>query len=140
MADINYNKLEKALMRLQERYSDYQRHKAHLEGYLLESVKESCIQRFEICVDTLWKHLKKYLEQDLGLNDIANSPKMIFKTAQSAGAIQDAELWMFFNYKRGDTSHDYSGEKAQEVFKVIGQFIDEAIPLYEKMSGHIWSK
>jgi nucleotidyltransferase substrate binding protein (TIGR01987 family) len=138
MTKINYDKLKNSLMRLTERFDDYQNNKDHLQDYLLESVKESCIQRFEICMDTAWKHLKKYLEQDLGIHEVVNSPKMIFKTAQSAGVIHDAELWINFNYKRGDTSHDYCGDKAEDVFKIIGHFIHSAIPLYEKMSGEKW--
>lgn len=138
MKQINYDKLKNALMRLEERYHDYVRDKGTLEAYLLESVKESCIQRFEICMDTLWKHLKKHLEHDLGLHEVANSPKMIFKVAQSAGVLADASMWMQFNDKRGDTSHDYCGDKAEQVFQVIEKFIVEAIQVYEKISGDSW--
>lgn len=140
MSDINYDKFKSALTRLEERYKDYEAHKDELEAYLLESVKESCIQRFEVCMDTAWKHLKKYLEQDLGLPDVPNSPKMIFKSAQSAGVIDNAELWIMFNHKRGDTSHDYSGDKAGDAFNIIRDFITEAISVYEKMSGEAWAK
>lgn len=127
-------------MRLDERYRDFIVNKDNLENYLLESIQESCIQRFEVCIDTAWKHLKKYLEHDLGLNDIPNSPNIIFKYAQSAGVFPNAELWILFNHKRGDTSHDYCGDKAIDAFKMIDSFIKEAIHLYEIMTGETWQK
>jgi nucleotidyltransferase substrate binding protein (TIGR01987 family) len=103
-------------------------------------MKESCIQRFEICFDTSWKHLKKYMEEEHGIVDIANSPNVIFKQAFASKIIEDAELWIEFNKKRGDTTHDYSGNKADEAFIVIGDFIKEAIDLYETMTGEEWKK
>ena len=59
MSDINYDKFKQSLARLEERYNDYLKHD-ELGGFLRESVKESCIQRFEICFDTSWKHIRKY--------------------------------------------------------------------------------
>lgn len=66
MTYINYNKFKESLARLQERYNDYLQHK-ELEPFISESIKESCIQGFEICFDTSWKHLSKYLIQEWDL-------------------------------------------------------------------------
>ena len=61
MAEINYDKFEKSLKRLEERYKYYQDNKSTIASDInfTESVRESCIQRFEICLDTAWKHIKK---------------------------------------------------------------------------------
>ena len=105
---------------------------------ILESIKESCIQRFEICFDTSWKHLRKYLIEEMGLVDIQNSPNPIFRKAAANNLISDAELWIEFNKKRGDTVHDYCGDKADETFAIIPDFIKHAIDLYEIISGDKW--
>jgi nucleotidyltransferase substrate binding protein (TIGR01987 family) len=140
MNNTDYDKLKLALQRLEERYNEYLQHQKELPEYLLESVKESCIQRFETCFDTTWKHLKKYLEEHEGLADVPSSPNGVFKKAFSAQVIDDVNLWTDFNQKRGDTSHDYSGDKAETTFAVIADFITEAVELYEKMVGEPWQK
>jgi hypothetical protein len=60
MAKINYDKFQKSLMRLEEQYKEYLLHHDQLEDYLEDALKESCIQRFEVCLDTAWKHLHKH--------------------------------------------------------------------------------
>lgn len=136
MSDINYNKFKESLSRLEERYKDYIKH-SNLEGFLNESVKESCIQRFEICFDTSWKHIGKYLKEEMGL-DIAHSPNPIFRKAQENKIIIEAQKWIEFNKSRGDTVHDYCGDKADQTFEIIPDFIKEAIDVYEIISGEKW--
>ena len=137
MSDINYDKFKQSLSRLEERYNDYVIHSELKEGFLIESVKESCIQRFEICFDTSWKHIGKYLKEEMGL-DIPNSPNPIFRKAEDNKVIVQAEKWIDFNTSRGDTVHDYSGDKADKTFAIIPDFIKEAIDVYEIISGEKW--
>jgi nucleotidyltransferase substrate binding protein (TIGR01987 family) len=140
MSEINYNKFENSLKRLEERYKFYQKNKDNISNDIdiTESIKESCIQRFEICLDTAWKHIKKYLEDELGRSDLPNSPNPIFKEAFANKLILDAEIWIEFNENRRNSSHDYSGEKADNTFEIIADFILEAIEIYQKMTGQKW--
>ena len=39
---------------------------------------------------------------------------------------------------RIDTSHDYSSEKARRALAIVGDFIDDAIGLYQTMTGETW--
>ena len=39
---------------------------------------------------------------------------------------------------RTDTSHDYDGEKAKACLELMPDFIDDAIGLYQTMSGETW--
>ena len=40
---------------------------------------------------------------------------------------------------RIDTTHDYDGEKAQKVIDIIiDDFVDDAIGLYQTMTGDAW--
>lgn len=140
MSEINYDKFENSLKRLEERYKYYQKKKNNISNDIdfIESVRESCIQRFEICLDTAWKHIKKYLEDELGRSDLLNSPNPIFKEAFANKLIEDAEIWIEFNEKRRNSSHDYSGQKAENTFEIIDDFIAEAIEIYQKMTGQKW--
>ena len=58
MNKTSYEKLVKFLKRLKEQYANYtnKKDRSVLDE---EGVKESVIKRFEVCYDTLWKHLKK---------------------------------------------------------------------------------
>jgi nucleotidyltransferase substrate binding protein (TIGR01987 family) len=138
VSETNYDKFRDSLSRLEERYNYYLQHKDNILFSLemQESIKESCIQRFEVCFDTTHKHLKKYLE-DEGYSNVPDSPKQKFRLA-SQNHLLEAELWIEFNKKRGDTSHDYCGDKADGTFEIIPDFIKEAIGLYEIMSGVKW--
>lgn len=140
MSDLDYTKFKDSLKRLEERYKDYQVSltRSELLDSDRESIKESCIQRFEVCFDTTWKHLRKYLMAEIGLIDLAAGPNPIFKTAFAAKVIDSAETWIQFNIKRGNISHDYSGEKASDTFEIIPNFISEAISLYETISKEKW--
>lgn len=140
MTDTNYKKFKNSLSRLEKRYNEYLNEQNSLPEHLIEAMKESCIQRFEVCFDTSWKHLKKYMAEEQGIIDVANSPNAVFKQAFASKAIEDVELWIKFNKKRGDTTHDYSGDKADETFMIIDKFIKEAIKLYETMTDEIWKK
>ncbi|MFM7469327.1 MAG: HI0074 family nucleotidyltransferase substrate-binding subunit [Vampirovibrionales bacterium] len=135
---LNYHKFQQTLKRLEIRYHEYLEHQKELPLYLLEAMRESCIQRFEVCFDTLWKHLKKYLETQEGLTDVPGSPNGVFKKAFVAHVIEDAEPWIYFNQQRCATSHDYNQLKADEAFNVIARFLPEAIKLYERMSHQPW--
>ena len=52
-----------------------------------EAIGESVIHRFDTCYDTLWKDLKRYLTDEIGLPDVPNSPKPIIKIAGDNGLL-----------------------------------------------------
>jgi nucleotidyltransferase substrate binding protein (TIGR01987 family) len=140
MNETNYIKLQKSLKRLEERHNDFLEieNRPELSSSDIESIQESCIQRFEFCFDMLWKHLKKYLKDFTGLPEIPNSPRPIFRIALDNKVIEDFETWDNYNQKRNDTSHDYSEAKASETIHVIPSFIQDAIKLYEIMTKEKW--
>ena len=64
---IDYDKLRKSLKRLEQQYANYRTLDDSLSALNREAVAESTIQRFETCYDCLWKVLKRYLSEGLGL-------------------------------------------------------------------------
>ena len=78
---IEYDKFQMSLARLEEQHANYRNLNASLPVLIQEAIAESVIQRFETCYDCLWKVLKRYLIEELGLADAPNSPKPIFKLA-----------------------------------------------------------
>lgn len=138
---IDYDKLQKSLKHLEQQFANYQlaQDRAELTDIDREAIAESVIHRFETCYDTLWKDLKRYLIEDSGLADVPDSPKKVLKLAgQNELLASPVEQWLKYADARTSTAHDYSGEKAEETLSVVGDFIDDAIGLYQTMTGTTW--
>jgi nucleotidyltransferase substrate binding protein (TIGR01987 family) len=138
---IDYDKLHKSLKRLELQFANYRASQARKELREIdrEAIAESVIQRFETCYDTLWKDLKRYLIEEMGLPDVPNSPKPILKLAgQNNLFASSVEQWLIYAGTRTNTAHDYSGEKAGETLLIVGDFIKDAIGLYQTMTGATW--
>lgn len=104
-----------------------------------EGIAESVIQRFETCYDTLWKVLKRYLNEELGVPEVPNSPKPIFRIAAENKLFNtDEAQWILYADARIGTSHDYSGEKAENALELMNSFIGDAIDLYITMTNGTW--
>lgn len=134
MSKVEYEKFKDSLDRLKEQYEFLHTHAQTLDNQSREAFRDSVIKRFEICYDTLLKHLKKYLDNEQLLTDGApNSPRKIFRLAHEAYLIDKDALKNFFSYMqtRIDTAHDYSLKKAENSLDNIGRFIEDATDLYE---------
>lgn len=139
MADIDYTKFRESLKRLEEQHENYQNLDDSLSQLNQEAVMESTIQRFETCFDMLWKTLKRYLTEELGIADLPNSPKPLFRTAHENTIFREPlEDWFRYSDARNNTSHDYDEEKARDCLEAVGSFIPDAIGLYQTMTGYTW--
>jgi nucleotidyltransferase substrate binding protein (TIGR01987 family) len=138
---IEYGKLQKSLKHLELQYENYTRleERDNLTELDREAIAESVIQRFETCYDTLWKHLKRYLIEELGIPEVPNSPKPMFRLAAENGLLAGGvESWLRYANARVDTAHDYSGKKAEDCLGLTADFIGDAKGLYQKLTGEAW--
>jgi nucleotidyltransferase substrate binding protein (TIGR01987 family) len=136
---IEYDKFEKSIRRLVVQFENYKQLDADLPVLMKEAVAESVIQRFETCWDCLWKILKKYLEEDIGLAEVPNGPNPILRFANENNLLPSPiEEWLKYAKARVSTAHDYSGEKAQDALALMECFIKDAIALYQILSGESW--
>lgn len=136
---LDYDKFYRSLKRLEEQYENYRHLDVSLPELSREAIAESVIQRFETCYDCLWKVLRRYLIEELGLAETPNSPKPLFKLAHESELFDvPLERWLSYADKRVGTAHDHSGEKAPACLDVMDQFIDDAIGLYQTLSGETW--
>ncbi|GFO66125.1 nucleotidyltransferase substrate binding protein [Geomonas paludis] len=136
---IDYDKFSKSLKHLELQFANYSSSRERdLPELDREALAESVVHRFETCYDCLWKILKRYLMEELGIPDVPNSPKPIFRLGFENKLFPSVEGWLEYAQARVDTSHDYSGEKAEECLKLMGYFIDDAIGLYQTMTGEAW--
>jgi nucleotidyltransferase substrate binding protein (TIGR01987 family) len=135
---VDYGELRKSVAHLERQFANHQhaQERPELREIDREAIAESVIQRFETCYDTLWKSLKRYLIEELGLPDVPNSPKPIIKLAGQNDLFgAPVEQWLKYADARILTAHDYSGEKAAEAILVVEAFIADANRLYRTMAG-----
>ena len=136
MSKTNYEKLEKSLARLKEQYEFFKSNEKTLSGNIKEAVKESTIKRFDICYDTLLKHLRKFMKEQLGMSEVKDSPIDIFRKAKNAGIINEDMQKQLHHYKeiRNNSAHDYSEKEAQKTIGIIEDFIADVSEIYQKMT------
>ena len=136
---IDYEKFQMSLKRLEQQHENYRTLDSSLAELVQEGIAESVIQRFETCYDCLWKVLKRYLIEELGIAEAPNSPKPILRMANENDLFAaPMEQWLRYAAARINTSHDYDGEKAKACLAIIPDFIDDAIGLYQTMSEAAW--
>ena len=139
MDQIDYTKFQMSLKGLEDQHRNYLTPNPARSKLDQEGVAESVIQRFETCYDCLWKVLKRYLIEVLGIPDIPNSPKPILRLADENNLFETPlDKWMEYATARIDTSHDYDCAKAQACLDLVEGFIEDAINLYKTMTGEAW--
>jgi nucleotidyltransferase substrate binding protein (TIGR01987 family) len=77
------------------------------------------LNTLELC----WKSSKKIL---LANGIETDTPKNVMRELGQLGWVSDPASWLDYVEKRNMTSHMYNEEVANEIFKVIGQFIKDA--------------
>lgn len=137
---IDYDKFEKSLKHLVAQLRNYRaaEERPELQDIDREAIAESVIQRFEVCYDCLWKVLKRYMSEILGIPELPNSPKPLFRIAFENQLFPAIEKWLIYADARVNTAHDYSGEKAKTTIDNAFMFAEDAAALYQKMTGKPW--
>lgn len=136
---IDYGTLRLSLQRLEEQSRNHRQGNPLLSELDREALAESVIQRFKTCYDCLWKVLKRYLREGLGIPDPPNSPKPVFRLAHENDLLAvPLKRWFRYVDPRSGTAHDYDGAKAQACLALVPDFIEDTIRLYQTMSGSLW--
>src|ERR1700722_13718813 len=92
-----------------------------------EELRDAAIQRFEFCMDILWKYLREYIELHHAIKIDTPTPRRVFKAGTDVGIITDSEYTDIAAAleDRNLTLHTYNEELATEIF--------ERIPTYYKL-------
>jgi len=117
--DRRRKEFREALKRLEEAYSLAL---AHQGEELFPYLRDSVIQRFEIAVELMWKAIKEKLLEE---GAPCRSPKGCVRAFFEAGFIDEEtsrELLKLIDL-RNLTSHTYSQEVADGLFKEIGRLM-----------------
>ncbi len=94
-----------------------------------KALRDSCIKRFEFCVELSWKISIK----TLGLDTKAPNPA-IREMAQNK-LIDDPQIWFEFLLARNKTSHTYNEDVAEEVYREVERLILELEKLLIRLAA-----
>ena len=132
----DYSKLAKALCHLQAQVDNRRTLPADTPRLMHEAVEESIIQRFETAWDSLWKALRRYLRDEVGLAEVPNGPNPVLRLAHENGLLPSPiEQWLTYARLRVQTAHDYSHEKAQAALQYMDTFLQDANQLFIRLTG-----
>jgi len=104
---------------------------------LREQLRNSVIQCFEFTYELSHKMLKRYLEataaspDDIDISSFQN----LIRMGNEKGVLRsDWSKWRIYRQARTDSSHTYDEKKAEAVFAIAPDFLDEARYLFQELS------
>lgn len=99
-----------------------------------DAVAESVVQRFGTSYDVLWKPLRRFLNEELGLTALPYRPKPILRLAAQNGLLTGTvDQWLEYADARTSTAHDYTGAKARAALELVPRFVADAGALLARM-------
>ena len=137
---IRYDNFRLSLMRLSDQYKSHLQGNAEWPRQLEEALAESVVYRFRICYDSLCGVLRRYMIYELSIADVPRSPKLIFRLAfenHLLDLVQDQ--WCGYVKARVSISEDCDSTKIENCITLVPSFLDDAIRLYETMTGKKWN-
>lgn len=133
---LDYTPLANAIGQLERSLAYAHSPAALADAGLREQLRNSVIQCFEFTYELSWKMLKRHLEAteaspaDL---DLATFQGLI-RLGNERGLLKsDWSAWKTYRQARTDSSHTYDAAKAEAVFAVAHQFLDEARVLLQTL-------
>jgi len=103
---------------------------------LFEQLRNSVIQCFKFTYELSYKMLKRYLESTAanpGEFDLASFQNLI-RTGNEKDLLRSDWLrWKDYRQARTDSSHTYDEEKADAVYAIAPDFLEEARHLYRQL-------
>ncbi len=93
---------------------------------IYRTCRDSVIQRFEYSIDSLWKFLKVYLQDELSVTFKVISPREVFRVASENKLISPEEFEVMLECiaARNLTSHTYKEEEAEKLVKRVPSCCD----------------
>ena len=134
--NIDYSPLGNAISQLEKSLEYAGSPMAKDDPGLFEQLRNSVIQCFEFTYELSHKMLKRYLE------DTAASPdefdlstfQNLIRTGNEKGLLRSDWLcWKTYRQARTDSSHTYDVDRAEAVYKVAPDFLQEAKYLFQKL-------
>lgn len=134
--NLDFSSFQNAISQLEKSLKFAQSPMAMKDPDLFEQLRNSVIQCFEFTYELSHKMLKRYLEktaaspEEIDLSTFQN----LIRTGNEKGLLRsDWLLWRIFRQARTDSSHTYDEGKAETVYSIAPDFLEEAKFLYGQL-------
>jgi nucleotidyltransferase substrate binding protein (TIGR01987 family) len=133
---LDFSSLRSAISQLEKSLKYAQSPLAKSDPDLFEQLRNSVIQCFEFTYELSHKMLKRYLEEtaaspeEIDLDTFQN----LIRTGNEKGLLRSDWLrWRLYRQARTDSSHTYDEGKAEAVYSMAPDFLEEAQYLYKQL-------
>lgn len=137
---LDFTPLANAIGQLEKALAYAQSPAAQADAGLFEQLRNSVIQCFEFTYELSWKMLKRFLEATEASPaelDLVTFQSLI-RLGNERGLLRsDWQMWRTYRQARTDSSHTYDLDKAQAVYAVAPDFLQEAKALLAALQNRI---
>lgn len=102
------------------------------DSIIKDGLRDSIIQRFEFTTELSWKLMKRYLDENLMIEQY--SPRSVVKESYKQRLIEDGEIWLDILEDRNLTSHTYDENTAN---KIRDNITNNYVDIFEKFIKRI---
>jgi nucleotidyltransferase substrate binding protein (TIGR01987 family) len=134
---IDFSSLANAIGQLEKSLKYANSDMARQDSELFEQLRNSVIQCFEFTYELSWKMLKRYLEQTAANPeeiDLSSFQSLIRRGNEKGLLRSDWVSWKIYRQARTNSSHTYDSEKAEAVYEIAPDFLEEARYLYKQLN------
>lgn len=139
---LDYSSLENAIAQLEKSIRFATSDMARQDADLFEQLRNSVIQCFEFTYELSWKMLKRYLEAISATPEELDSSTFqnLIRLGNEKGLLRSDWLrWKAYRQARTDSSHTYDSSKAEAVYALAPDFLEEARYLYQQLTAGKYS-
>jgi nucleotidyltransferase substrate binding protein (TIGR01987 family) len=136
--NIDFSSLASAIGQLEKSIMYSRSDMAQQDDELFEQLRNSVIQCFEFTYELSWKMLKRYLEETAATPEEIDTStfQSLIRRGNEKGLLRSDWLrWKIYRQARTDSSHTYDGDKAEAVYEIVPDFLDEARYLYQQLTS-----
>ena len=133
---LDFSSLQSAIVQLEKSLEFATSPMAKENPDLFEQLRNSVIQCFEFTYELSHKMLKRYLEEtaanpeDVDVGAFQN----LIRTGNEKGLLRSDWLrWKEYRQARTHSSHTYDEDKAEAVYRIAPDFLQEARYLYQRL-------
>ena len=134
---LDFTPLGNAINQLEKSLQYATSNAARADPGLFEQLRNSVIQCFKFTYELSHKMLKRYLEETTANpedSDLSTFQNLI-RTGNEKGLLRSDWLrWKDYRQARTHSSHAYDGKKAELVYAIAPDFLEEARYLYKQLT------
>ena len=132
---LSLESLTKSIDVLRRSLNATEAHKDSFDEDMQDTLRSGIIQNFEVAYEQCWKMMKRWLEENVGIDD-GLTKRELFRLAAEHQLILDVDNWMEYHEARNKTSHTYDEGTAEDVYEVAKAFLPSAEKFLNNIASH----